>query len=99
VKVDFTDKRVARLEVPSERLHVYDTRVKGLGLKLETSGLKTWFWYRCVQGKNRWQKLGDFPALNVAAARGAAEEMNGELATAKRTRFAEGNPFKSTGGR
>jgi integrase len=94
----FTEKRVERLETPSERQHIYDDETPGLGLKLEPTGSKVWFWFRTVAGKPTWQKIGDWPSTSVEAAREAASEKNGKLAELKRTRFREGNPFASTRG-
>jgi integrase len=94
----FTEKRVERLEATDEKQHIYDAQTPGLGLKIEVTGSKVWFWFRTVAGKPTWQKIGDYPSTSVEAAREAATEKNGKLAELKRTRFREGNPFASTRG-
>jgi integrase len=91
----FTDKRIARMPVPAERTHIYDDTVPGLGLKLETTGSKSFFWFRTVNGTPTWKKIGDWPSTSVEQARGDAIEKNGELEKLKRSRFTGENPFAS----
>jgi integrase len=73
--VKLADDLVRRLtsEAAAQR-DVWDSIVPGLGLRVTSRGLKTWFIRYSIAGRKRRLKLGTFPALSVPAAREAARE-------------------------
>jgi integrase len=85
---NFTNRWIESLPVPSKkRAYYYDEKIKGLGLNVQPSGHRSFFWYRKVQGQAVWKTLGDFPELKVEDARAAAETMNGSIAKWKQSGY------------
>ncbi|MGD0306848.1 MAG: site-specific integrase, partial [Candidatus Acidiferrales bacterium] len=71
---------------------LYDSTVRGLGLKIEPTDRRTYFWFRRVgkEKKHCWKTLGEFGDLSVQAARDAATKLNEEMATWRANGFVEG---------
>ena len=69
-KVKLTETAIARAATPeSEYILYWDTEMKGLVLRVNASGSKAlYFTYTTADGKRRRQKLGNWPALKLAAA-------------------------------
>ena len=58
VKLNFTKKGLEALPKPSgKRVTVYDQIVNGLGILVQPTGHKAFFWFRKVNGKPTWKKL------------------------------------------
>jgi|GEM_PF-342495 len=62
---------------PTGRLTVSDADTKGLRLRIEPSGRKTWWLFSRVKGAPKgapatWHRLGEYPALTLKAARDQA---------------------------
>jgi integrase len=102
-RVALTDKRVAALPVPQRRQTIYDTKVDALGLKLEPSGSRVWFWFRAVPqegqqtgaGKPTWKTIGTHPDTSLDTARAEAQRLNTMLEDWKRSGCRGANPFRS----
>ena len=75
-----TDRRIEALPLPPKRTNLYDVKVNELGLKLETSGRKTFFWFRAVAGKPTWRTIGVWPDVALETARQHAQQLNVTLA-------------------
>ncbi len=91
----FSQKAVERLPVPkSGRVHHYDAKVRDLGLRVEASGRKSFFWFKKVQGRPTFRAIGVFPATTVEQARGQAHKLSGDLDVLKRNGFEGKNPFE-----
>jgi integrase len=71
---------------------LYDSTVRGLGLKIEPTDRRTYFWFRRVgkEKKHCWKTLGEFGDLSVQSARDAATKLNEEMATWRANGFVEG---------
>lgn len=94
----FSQKAIQKLPCPRVgRVHVYDEREDGLGIRLE-SGRKTFFWFRKVRGRPTFRSIGTFPTTNVDQARGTAQEWNGALEEYKRHGYEGENPFGRAAG-
>lgn len=78
-KFDFTDDALEAIDPPEpgKQLRVFDAGCAGLGLWIGGSGGKVFFAYRWGQGEPRptEMKIGPFPQLSVAEARGKAREL------------------------
>src|ERR1035438_1202899 len=98
LKDNFTERAITALKKPEKRTVYHDTQTPGLGLRIEPTGSKNFFWYRKVGGVNKMQRIGEFPALGLAAARFRAGEFNTQLAGWKSKDCATPNPFKSRHG-
>lgn len=68
------------LPVPGKRDTYHDARVRGLVLRVTSTGAKTFCVYRRVDGQPTRVTVGNFPDLSVEQARRKAEELNGAIA-------------------
>ena len=94
-RIRFTKKVLEGLKPPtSGRTTVYDTLVRDLGLRIDFSGRKSFFWLRKIQGRPVFKAIGAFPASSIEQARGRAHELSGDLDKLKRTNFEGRNPFE-----
>jgi len=67
-----TDRFIAGLR-PSRRVVYFDTKAKGLTLRVSPSGRKTWaFVYRTGGKAPQWMTLGTYPAVTLVEARARA---------------------------
>jgi integrase len=89
-----TERRIAALAVPTKRTKLYDTKEPALGLKLEVSGKRTFFWFRAVNNKPLWVTIGPWPDIDLDTARKKAEEHNVALATWQKDGSVGPNPFE-----
>lgn len=58
-----------------------DHVVKGLQLRGNASGSKSWFFYHRVDGDQRKPKIGEYPSLTIEAARAAAKTWHERIAS------------------
>lgn len=94
VRVNLTKKGIEALRAGKERRTLYDSRVPGLGVMVQPTGHKSFFWFRKVRGRPTWQTIGEFPALSVENARGEAEDRNSKLAQWKARGWDGPDPFE-----
>src|SRR5258708_4089707 len=93
-RVNLTKKGIEALRAGKDRRTLYDSRVPGLGVMVQTSGHKSFFWFRKVRGRPTWHTIGEFPALSVENARGEAEDRNSKLAQWKARGWEGPDPFE-----
>ena len=93
VKRNFTKKDLDALAPAAKRYTVYDDRVSGLGLLVQPTGHKAFFWFRKVHGQPTWRTIGDFPDISIEQARSRASEMNTSTADWKARRYDGPNPL------
>jgi len=99
---NLTKRRIETLPTPDQRRILYDAKVSALGLKLEPSGVKTFFWFRAVPleeqpdraGKPTWKTIGVWPEITLESARAKAEEYNVTLAEWKKDGCHAPSPFR-----
>jgi len=84
-RLNFIKKSIEALLTPSEgkRLYVYDTKVRGLGLSVTSTGTKTFILYRKVEGRPERITLGHYPDLTIEQARRKATELNAAIAAGR----------------
>lgn len=94
---NFTIRSVEALPAKGTRAVYRDRRVSGLGLVIQVSGVKSFFWQRKVNGYPRWETIGQYPDLTIDQARDKATELNNTLAKWKASGFEGTNPFERHG--
>ena len=94
-RIQLTERRIQAFEVPKKRTTVYDEEVRELGLRLERSGRRSFFWFRSVANKLVFKTIGEHPAMSLAEARAKAQELNHQRAEWKASDQTQANPFIS----
>src|ERR1700676_461408 len=88
MKTILNDRALKALKATSVRVELSDAECKGLTFRCTPAGVKSWtFAYRVRflnkdgewESKMRRMTLGEYPALGLAAARGAADERRKQL--------------------
>lgn len=77
-RIPLTKAFVDTAKVVARSYRVWDSKVPGLALRVHTSGRKT---YELHWGRNRALTIGQHGAFSLEAARGAAQQVLGEVAT------------------
>ena len=72
-RVSLTDRRVASAKSAS-RIAYFDTKTRGLALRVTPAGAKTWSFVYRRAGRPKWLTLGSYPAVTLAKARTLALE-------------------------
>src|SRR5581483_6583600 len=67
-RVNFTDRFVASARATS-RIVYFDTKARGLALRVTPAGAKTWSFVYRAAGQPKWLTLGTYPAVTLADAR------------------------------
>lgn len=94
-KFNLTKKALEKLEPnPNKRIVIHDTSTKGLCVRVEPSGRKTFCWFRKVNGRPEFKYIGAFPDLSIENARGKASEINASFSTWKANEYQGDNPFE-----
>ncbi len=79
-----TDRQIVSAKTPQglNQFDLRDDQVRGLVVRVYTSGVKTWgvFYRRKQDNKRRWLKLGLYPGLSLKEARKLAEIQLGRIA-------------------
>lgn len=77
-KFNFTKKALDALPTPApgQRKFYYDTDVRGLALRVMSSGAKYFYMYKWISGKPQKTKLGPYPDMTIEQARNRAKEEN-----------------------
>lgn len=69
VKMRFTDRVIKSIKPKDKRFEVFEDGLKGFGLRVGTTGKKTWIvLYRQGDSKLRRLTLGEYPAMSLAQA-------------------------------
>jgi integrase len=97
--LNLTKHAIAALPTPKagKRVGYHDTRVPGLGVVVQDTGNRMFFWFRKVRGRRTWKTLGNFPDLTIEQARDKAQEINASLAKWKATEHSGPSPFERKG--
>jgi len=76
-----TAQTVQSLKPQSQRVDYFDSTTPGLGLRVTSGGLKTWFFMYRINGKRlrRWT-IGRYPTFSLADAREKVQIATGDLA-------------------
>src|SRR4051812_11589338 len=83
-KFTFTRARLSDLAVPAPgmRITCWDTKVRGLQLRITSRGVKTFCVFRWIKGSAKPERItiGRFPQVSVDTARKQAEAINATIA-------------------
>jgi integrase len=81
-KINFTKSTLNSLPSPTtgKRAYYYDSKIRGLGISITSTGHKSFLVYRKVNGKPERITLGRFPDLTIEQARYKAVEINETIA-------------------
>jgi integrase len=90
----FTARAIERIPTPEKRATYHDVQVRDLGLRVEATGRKCFFWFRKVLGRPTFKLVGTFPQTSVQEARGMAMELSGQLDKFRRNDYQTPNPFQ-----
>ncbi len=84
-KIRFNKTAIDRLPLPDQgkRATWFDDDVKGLALRVTSSGAKSFYLVRWIESRAEWVRLGRYPAMTVEQARKAATKLNGEIANGR----------------
>ncbi len=64
-----TDLIIRKAKAIDVRYDLYDSTMRGLGLRVATSGTKSWFVMRRVNGRNTRYTIGRYPEVGLSEAR------------------------------
>lgn len=78
--MNFTIASIDKLPIRGKQYDVADTEIRGLSIRVNQSGSKTFNFFRRVNGKLIRQKLGRHPDLKLQKARNIASALNGQFA-------------------
>ena len=95
----FTKRSLEKLPTPAENRAVYhDSQVRGLGLLVQPTGYRAFFWFRKVDGRAKWITIGAFPDVTIEQARAKASEFNTSSSNWKLAGYDGPSPFKRRAG-
>jgi integrase len=75
-RFNFTKAALEGIAPAERRAYVYDTRTRGLAVRIEPTGQKAFYLYRRVNGKPTMLKLGLFPEMSIENARDEISKVN-----------------------
>jgi len=87
-RAKLTDRFVASARAVS-RTVFFDTKTRGLGLRVTPAGVKTWSFVYRADGRPKWLTLGSYPAVSLATARALALDNRHLLDVERRDPVAE----------
>jgi integrase len=94
VRQSFNQRFVNSLKPPKKgRAVFYDANNPDLGLRVEPSGRKTFFWFKKVAGQPLFRKIGTWPATDIDVATGHAHKLSADLDAYARAGYKGPNPF------
>jgi integrase len=94
---NFTEKAIATLPVPEKkRATFHDRQVPELGLLVQPSGHRSYFWFRKVQGTPTWKTFGAVGRISIEQARDAARAESAKLGRWKLAGYEGNSPFEKT---
>lgn len=81
--MQLTDAAVRKLKTPTDgRIEYWDTKTSGFGIRIASTGIRSWVMILRVLKDGRWQQqrltLGRFPGVSLADARQKAIEARGQ---------------------
>jgi integrase len=95
-RFNFTLKAIEALPTPEKKRALYrDTQVPELGLMIQPTGHRSYFWYRKVRNQPTWKTLGKFEDLSLEQARDASRQLSNDRAVWKNNKYKGENPFAS----
>ena len=100
-RFNFTVAGINNLPTPTKKRVSYrDAQVPELGLLVQPTGTKSFFWFRKVAGRPTWRTIGAFPSdVSLEQARNKAREYSAKLGSWKLSGYrSDANPFEKRRG-
>jgi integrase len=94
-RAGLTDRLVASLH-PAGRVTYFDSKTRGLALRVTPNGIKTWAFIYRTGAKPQWLTLGTYPAVSLADARELALDRRHAIDVQKRDPAAEKRAERET---
>jgi integrase len=93
-RINFTERWIRAIKPPAEKRVAYrDRQVKELGLLVQPSGHRAFFWFRKVRNRPTWKTIGAFEDVPLDAARDQARAWSVATAAWKRNKYEGDNPL------
>lgn len=81
MRLNFTKKSIEQLPLPEKAaIYHYDTKSRGLGIRVTHTGVKTFVFYRWIDNRPERINLGRYPEIAIEQARGIAAKYNADIA-------------------
>lgn len=97
-KINFTKKAIEALLLPIEKRVIYhDSQVPELGLMIQPTGHRSFFWFRKVNGTPTWKTIGPVQELSLEQARDKARQYSVLLREWKLRKYQGDDPFEERG--
>jgi len=94
-RFNFTQRAIAALPTPKEKRGAYrDLQTRELGLLVQPSGHRAYFWYRKLRGVPTWKTIGDVEDTPLDRARDQARAYSHAAAEWKRNNYKDDNPLE-----
>lgn len=81
MKNKITESLIKNLPIQEKEYFVWDSELKGLGIRVYTSGNKVFFFKYNFNGKTIKEKIGQYPIVGVSLAKNIASQYKLKLAT------------------
>ena len=94
LRLNFTKKGLEALASGKKRIVWHDTATRGLCLRIEPTGRKSFGWFRKVNGRPTWKSIGLFEEMSIEQARNKAGEYNSNFSNWKSDDYEGRNPFE-----
>ena len=75
-----TELAIRKAKPADKRYDLFDASVRGLGLRVATSGTKSWFMMRRINGRMLRTTFGRYPEVSLALARLKAPDVLADMA-------------------
>ncbi len=72
-----TDSKILSFKAKEKEYTKHDGKESGLGIKINSSGSKIWYFFYKFDNRKRKMSLGEYPALSLVHAREMAQEYRG----------------------
>jgi integrase len=93
IRLIFTERALESLKAGDRRISVFDKRADGLGVCVQTTGRKSYFHLKSVQGRPVRKVLGKVGEIALEDARHKAAELNSKLGKWKFDEYETPNPL------
>jgi integrase len=81
MEINFTKRSIEACASPDKgAIYYYDTKTRGLGIRITATGVKTFVFYRWINKKPERITIGRFPDISPEQARGIASHYNAAIA-------------------
>ena len=84
-RINFTKAALSKIKCPKGKnsIYVYDTQVRGLCLRIMSSGVKTYVYYKKIAGKPERVNIGRYEDISVQEVRGICSQYNSSIVKGK----------------